>query len=96
MSNPGDADDTPLTSVRQMAEYFAAGCKPREQFRIGTEHEKFGFRRADLSPTALSPGGRPTGQHPRCAGRFDPIWRHPDPGRREHDRAEAGRGLGLA
>ena len=32
----------------QLADYIAAGCKPREQFRIGTEHEKFGFRRADL------------------------------------------------
>ena len=60
MSNPGDADDTPLTSVRQMAEYFAAGCKPREQFRIGTEHEKFGFRRADLTPPPYLPSdGQP-------------------------------------
>ncbi len=50
MSNPGEADATPITSVRQLAEFIAAGCKPREQFRIGTEHEKFGFRRADLSP----------------------------------------------
>jgi glutamate--cysteine ligase len=60
MSNPGDADDTPLTSVRQMAEYFSAGCKPREQFRIGTEHEKFGFRRADLTPPPYLPAdGKP-------------------------------------
>ena len=46
MSNPGEADDTPIASVRQLAEHIAAGCKPREQWRIGTEHEKFGFRRA--------------------------------------------------
>jgi glutamate--cysteine ligase len=60
MSNPGDADDTPLTSVQQMAEYFSAGCKPREQFRIGTEHEKFGFRHADLAPPPyLPPDGQP-------------------------------------
>ncbi len=60
MSNPGDTDDTPLTSVRQMADYFAAGCKPREQFRIGTEHEKFGFRRSDLSPPPYLPAdGQP-------------------------------------
>jgi glutamate--cysteine ligase len=50
MSNPGDADTTPITSVRQLADFIAAGCKPREQFRIGTEHEKFGFRRRDFSP----------------------------------------------
>jgi glutamate--cysteine ligase len=60
MSNPGDADDTPLTSVQQMAEYFSAGCKPREQFRIGTEHEKFGFRHADLAPPPYLPSeGQP-------------------------------------
>jgi glutamate--cysteine ligase len=55
MSNPGDADDTPITSVQQMAEYLAAGCKPKDQFRIGTEHEKFGFRRADLTAPPYLP-----------------------------------------
>ncbi len=49
MSNPGEADLTPITSVRQLAEWFAAGSKPRADWRIGTEHEKFGFRRHDLS-----------------------------------------------
>ncbi len=49
MSNPGEADLTPITSVRQLAEWFAAGSKPRADWRIGTEHEKFGFRRGDLS-----------------------------------------------
>ena len=43
-------DDTPLTSVAQMADYLAGGCKPKEAFRIGTEHEKFAFFRADNSP----------------------------------------------
>jgi glutamate--cysteine ligase len=55
MSNPGDANTTPITSVRQLAEYLAAGCKPREQFRIGTEHEKFGFRLPDLTPPPYLP-----------------------------------------
>src|SRR4051794_18476873 len=50
MSNPGDTDATPITSVRQMADYLAAGCKPADQFRIGTEHEKFGFRVSDGAP----------------------------------------------
>jgi glutamate--cysteine ligase len=60
MSNPGDADDTPLTSVQQMAEYLSAGCKPKDQFRIGTEHEKFGFRHADLTaPPYLPADGQP-------------------------------------
>jgi len=57
MSNPGEADLTPITSVRQLADWFAAGSKPRGDWRIGTEHEKFGFRRDDLSPPPYEPGG---------------------------------------
>lgn len=50
MSNPGEADQTPITSVRQLADYIAEGCKSPSDFRIGTEHEKIGFRLADLQP----------------------------------------------
>ena len=60
MSNPGDADATPITSLKQLADYIAAGCKPAEQFRIGTEHEKFGFRLADLAIPPYEPSdGQP-------------------------------------
>ena len=38
----------------------SAGCKPRDQFRIGTEHEKFGFRHADLTAPPYFPAdGQP-------------------------------------
>jgi glutamate--cysteine ligase len=57
MSNPGEADPTPITSARQLAAWFAAGSKPRGAWRIGTEHEKFGFRRRDLSPPPYEPEG---------------------------------------
>jgi len=57
MSNPGESDPTPITSVRQLADWFAVGSKPRDQWRIGTEHEKFGFRRRDLAPPPYEPGG---------------------------------------
>jgi len=57
MSNPGESDPTPITSARQLAGWFAAGSKPRTAWRIGTEHEKFGFRRDDLSPPPYEPGG---------------------------------------
>ncbi len=33
----------PIEHIDQLAEYLAEGCKPREQWRIGTEHEKFGY-----------------------------------------------------
>jgi glutamate--cysteine ligase len=55
MSNPGDTDQTPITSLRQLAEYLAAGCKAPEQFGMGTEHEKFGFRHADLASPPYEP-----------------------------------------
>ena len=57
MSNPGESDPTPIRSARQLAEWFAAGSKPRGDWRIGTEHEKFGFRRDGLAPPPYEPGG---------------------------------------
>ncbi len=56
MSNPGEADATPIASARQLAEHIAAGCKPREAWRIGTEHEKFGFRRPVRDGEPGAPG----------------------------------------
>jgi glutamate--cysteine ligase len=60
MSNPGEEDATPITSVRQLADYLAVGGKPRAAWRIGTEHEKFGFFRAGphrLAAPPYEPGG---------------------------------------
>lgn len=50
MSGPSDARQTPITDRRQLVEVFASGEKPRADWRIGTEHEKFGFRWDDLRP----------------------------------------------
>ncbi len=33
----------PIEHHDQLAEYLAEGCKPKEEWRIGTEHEKFGY-----------------------------------------------------
>ncbi|PSL18915.1 glutamate--cysteine ligase [Shimia abyssi] len=33
----------PIEHHDQLAEYLESGCKPREDWRIGTEHEKFGY-----------------------------------------------------
>lgn len=40
----------PIESHNQLAEYLASGCKPKEDWRIGTEHEKFGYCRDSLRP----------------------------------------------
>ncbi|MCB4824258.1 glutamate--cysteine ligase [Roseicella aerolata] len=57
MSNPGEADLTPITSVRQLAEWFAAGSKPRGSWKVGTEHEKFGFYREGYATPPYEPDG---------------------------------------
>ncbi|MFC6639241.1 glutamate--cysteine ligase [Sulfitobacter sp. JBTF-M27] len=40
----------PIERHEQLAEYLADGCKPREDWRIGTEHEKFGYCKDTLKP----------------------------------------------
>ena len=57
MSNPGEADLTPIESARDLAGWFAAGSKPRDKWRVGTEHEKFGFFREGLTPPPYEPDG---------------------------------------
>lgn len=49
MSAPSQSGGIPVTDRRQLVDYLASGSKPRAQWRIGTEHEKFVFRRRDLS-----------------------------------------------
>ncbi|HCQ59982.1 MAG TPA: glutamate--cysteine ligase [Sulfitobacter sp.] len=40
----------PIEHHDQMAQYLADGCKPKEDWRIGTEHEKFGYCTDTLKP----------------------------------------------
>ncbi|MBC7950955.1 MAG: glutamate--cysteine ligase [Rhodospirillaceae bacterium] len=48
MSAPAKPSGEPITSKRQLVEYIASGCKPAEDWRIGTEHEKFAYTLDDL------------------------------------------------
>ncbi len=50
MSIPSSAATTPIESRDQLCQFLASGEKPRADWRIGTEHEKFGFRWEDLRP----------------------------------------------
>jgi glutamate--cysteine ligase len=43
-------DETPLNSVSELSDYLASGARPEDEFRLGTEHEKFAFFFADNSP----------------------------------------------
>ncbi len=40
----------PIEHRDQLAAYLASGCKPAPDWRIGTEHEKFGFLTDTLAP----------------------------------------------
>lgn len=41
-----------------LIDYLAQGCKPKNEWRVGTEHEKFGFHNASLQPLGYhEPGG---------------------------------------
>jgi len=40
----------PIEHHSQLAEYLAEGCKPKSEWRIGTEHEKFGYCKDTLRP----------------------------------------------
>ncbi|MBO1081006.1 glutamate--cysteine ligase [Roseomonas haemaphysalidis] len=62
MSNPGEADLTPITDRRQLAAWFDQGSKPRSEWGIGTEHEKFGFYHDDHRAPPYDPGA------PRAGG----------------------------
>ena len=50
MSGPSAESSEPITSREQLVDYIAAGEKPEANWRIGTEHEKFGFRLDNLRP----------------------------------------------
>ena len=60
MSGPSAVKETPIESRAQLVEYIASGARTVEKWKIGTEHEKFGFRLDDLRP--------PTYEGPRGIG----------------------------
>ncbi len=65
MSIPQSAAADPITDLGQLAAYLEAGCKPKDTWLIGTEHEKFGFRKAENAPLAYE---GPAGIHAMLEG----------------------------
>ena len=39
-----------IENRQQLIEYLESGCKPKSEWRLGTEHEKFGFTTHDFRP----------------------------------------------
>ena len=52
MSGPSAVKETPVTHRDQLVEYIASGARTPDKWKVGTEHEKFGFRLDDLRPPA--------------------------------------------
>ncbi|WP_395790316.1 glutamate--cysteine ligase [Aquimonas sp.] len=50
MSSPSSSQAAPIESFAQLVADLDGGSKPPADWRIGTEHEKFGFRLSDLRP----------------------------------------------
>jgi len=40
----------PIENKSQLIDYLASGCKPKPDWKVGTEHEKFGFDTQTLKP----------------------------------------------
>jgi glutamate--cysteine ligase len=71
--NPGE----PLRGADQLVEYFASAAKPRSEFRVGTEHEKFGTVRSTRAPLPFEgPNGIETILNEITAdpGPGEPVW----------------------
>jgi glutamate--cysteine ligase len=50
VSSPSSSQAAPIESFAQLVADLDGGSKPPADWRIGTEHEKFGFRLSDLRP----------------------------------------------
>jgi glutamate--cysteine ligase len=58
VSIPAELNATPITDKAQLIERLESGCKPKDQWLIGTEHEKFAYHKEGFRPlTYEEPSG---------------------------------------
>ena len=55
MSSP--CHPSPHLDRNALIHYLEGGCRPEDQWKIGTEHEKYLFRRRDLAPLSYEEEG---------------------------------------
>jgi glutamate--cysteine ligase len=46
-----------IENKSQLIDYIASGCKPKSEWKVGTEHEKFGFDTKTLKPLGYHQAG---------------------------------------
>jgi len=69
-----------VTDQRQLVAYLEGGCKPPEQWHIGTEQEKFVFHWDDLRPAAYDePGGIRALLEGMTRNGWEPIYENEQP-----------------
>ena len=54
MSVASNAGNAVVSDRRQLVAYLESGCKPASEWRVGTEHEKFLFRKLGHGPVAYA------------------------------------------
>ncbi|MFW6057468.1 MAG: glutamate--cysteine ligase, partial [Persicimonas sp.] len=57
MSREMDENLVPIESTDQLVDYFRGGEKPASERGVGTEHEKFVFRRSDYGMVSYEETG---------------------------------------
>jgi glutamate--cysteine ligase len=80
MAAPPVSLPEPVTHKRQLVDFLESGCKPPEQWRIGTEHEKLVYRLGDFHP-ADYPGPQGIRAFLQGLRRFgwEPLYEHGNP-----------------
>ncbi|MCA9516084.1 MAG: glutamate--cysteine ligase [Myxococcales bacterium] len=59
-SHEGSGDETPIRAVSQLIDHHARGERPRDAWKVGTEHEKFALSLPELKPLKYrGEGGEP-------------------------------------
>jgi len=48
------SDSATVETVGELIAYMSSGCKPQDQWKLGTEHEKFGYTVDDMRPLPYS------------------------------------------
>ena len=82
MSGPSQVKDVPIAAGTQgrtqLIEFLSSGARAPDDWKIGTEHEKFGFRTDDLRPPHVRRRARHRGaaQGPDAL-RLAPVEEHP-------------------
>lgn len=80
MAAPPAGKSEPITDYRQLVEHLEQGNKPRDAWRIGTEHEKFVFKLDTLEPVPYE-GDWGIGKFLEGLMRFgwEPVMEHCNP-----------------